>query len=98
MENNVNPSPEELQRLIEEAQKKVQAMVDGMTPEERARAEAGAKRLAEEERAAMQELTDAVARVAGAAPTEKEPLQLCPYCGAQLSGETVCEYCGSSLL
>ena len=97
MADNRTPGPEEMAKLLEEAQKKVQAMLDKMTPEERARAEAAAKQLEEADRVSMQKLIDDAKTFAGAAPQPAATPRLCPHCGAQVDGGNFCACCGSRL-
>ena len=95
MENNLNMSPEELEKMLEKAKRDAQAMLDKMTPEERARAQAQAQRTIEEDQAAMQKLIDDAARVAAGFPAEEqEKPKFCTHCGAQASGGKFCTYCG----
>ena len=96
-ENNLNLSREELARLLEEAKRKTQEMLDKMTPEERARAEAEAQRRIAEDQASMQQLIDEAKRVAGPAPAAEKAPNFCRNCGAKAGGGKFCEYCGSKL-
>ena len=95
MENMTNPSPEELEKLLEKAKREMQAALDKLTPEERAQAEMKAKKMIEEDKASMQELLDSAAAVAGSVP--KATPECCPACGAPVSGGRFCAYCGSPL-
>ena len=66
MENNMNISPEELEKMLEKAKADLQAKLDKMTPEERAQAELKAQKLIAEDKAAMQKLTEDAAKYAAA--------------------------------
>ncbi len=96
MENKTVPSPEELQKLLEKAQREVQAALEKMTPEERAQAELNAKKRMEEDRASMQALVDEAAAVA-AGSIPKTAAKFCPNCGAPVSGGKFCANCGKPL-
>ena len=92
------PSREELQKLIEKAQRDLEEQLAKMTPEERAAADRKAQKLIEEDRAAKQALIDEAAKVAagdlsGAKPRPK----FCTNCGAPVSGGKFCMNCGSPL-
>ena len=98
MENNLNLSQEELEKLLEKAKKDAQAILDKMTPEEREQAEINAKKLIEEDKASMQKLIDEAAAVAaGNFPNAKEKPKFCSNCGAPVNGGKFCTYCGSPL-
>lgn len=96
MENNMNISPEELEKMLEKAKADLQAKLDKMTPEERAQAELKAQKLIAEDKAAMQKLTEDAAKYA-AAPCAKPTPKFCPNCGAKAGAGNFCEYCGSKL-
>ena len=98
MENNLNLSPEELEKMLEKAKKEAQAMLDKMTPEERERAEIEAKKLVEEDKASMQKLIDDAAKIAAESSHKaKEMPKFCMNCGAPVSGGKFCTHCGSPL-
>ena len=98
MENNLNPSAEELEKMLEKAKKDAQAILEKMTPEEREQAEIKAKKLIEEDRASLQNIIDdASAITAGTYEKEKQKLKFCSNCGAPASGGKFCTYCGSPL-
>lgn len=92
MDSRTMPSSEELEKMLEKAKKEAEAALAKLTPEQRAEAEMRAKKLIEEDAAAMRALTDEAARVAAGASPARE----CPHCLAPVSGR-VCEYCGSPL-
>ena len=94
MDNRTMPSPEELEKMLEKAKKEAEAALAKLTPEQRAEAEMRAKKLMEEDAAAMRELVESASKLsAGAAP---KAARECPHCLAPVSGR-VCEYCGSPL-
>lgn len=98
MDNNLNYSPEEIEKMLEKAKRDAQAILDKMTPEERAQAEIKAKKLIEEDKASMQKLIDEGNRIASALPVkEKKTPKFCANCGAPTNGGNFCEYCGSPL-
>ncbi len=98
MENNLDFSPEELEKMLEKAKREAQALLEKMTPEERERAERKEQELIAEDRASMQKLIDDAAKAAaGSLPTEKEMPKFCTSCGAPASGGKFCTYCGSPL-
>ena len=91
-------SREELEKLIEKAERDKQAMLEKMTPEEREAAEQRAKKLIEEDNAEMQRLIAAAAAAAGApAPEKTKGPRLCPSCGAPAGEEKYCSFCGNLL-
>ena len=94
MDSRTMPSPEELEKMLEKAKKEAEAALAKLTPEQRAEAEMRAKKLIEEDAAAMRELVESASKLsAGAAP---KAARECPHCLAPVSGR-VCEYCGSPL-
>ncbi len=94
MDSRTMPSPEELEKMLEKAKKEAEAALAKLTPEQRAEAEMRAKKLMEEDAAAMRELVESASKLsAGAAP---KAARECPHCLAPVSGR-VCEYCGSPL-
>ncbi len=98
MENNLEWDPEELEKMLEKAKRETQAILDKMTPEERAWAESEAKKRIEEDRVSMQKMIDDAARIAaGSAPKERETPKFCANCGAPAGGGNFCAYCGSPL-
>lgn len=72
MKNNTEISREELERALEEAKKKAQAVLDKMTPEERAQAQTKANMTIAENQAAMQKLINEVAAVMDGYPPQRE--------------------------
>lgn len=98
MDNNLNYSPEELQKMLEKAQKELQERLSRMTPEERAQAEAKAQKLMEEDQARMKGIIEsAEAIMGGQVPGEKSKPKFCPNCGAKTEGGKFCSYCGNPL-
>ena len=98
MDSNMNPSHEELEKLLEKAQREYQAMLDKMTPEEREQAELKAKKIAEEENARIQKIIDDAAKLTGKPlPEENKAPAVCPNCGAPANGGKFCPFCGSPL-
>ena len=95
MENNLDNTPEEIQKMIEKAQAELQAKLDAMPPEERRQAELKAKQAIEEDAALMQSILYDANRIAGKNAPEKE--KLCPNCGAPAGEGNSCAYCGSQL-
>ena len=95
MENLKEPTREEMQKLVEKAQKELEERLAKMTPEEREQAEIRAKKLMEEDQARIQSLLDTAAKIA-AGSTQKQKPNFCPNCGAAFNPENhKCEYCGS---
>lgn len=94
MDSRTMPSPEELEKMLEKAKKEAEAALAKLTPEQRAEAEMRAKKLIEEDAAAMRALVESASKLsAGAAP---KAARECPHCLAPVSGRA-CEYCGSPL-
>ena len=94
MDSRTMPSPEELEKMLEKAKKEAEAALAKLSPEQRAEAEMRAKKLIEEDAAAMRALVESASKLsAGAAP---KAARECPHCLAPVSGR-VCEYCGSPL-
>ena len=75
MKNNTEISREELERALEEANKKAQAMLDKMTPEERAQAQTKANRTIAEDQAAMQKLINEASAVMNSYPPQREMME-----------------------
>ena len=93
-----NMSREELEKALEKAKQDAQAMLDQMTPEERAQAMRKAEQRIEEDSAAMRKLIDdAKAVAAGAAPVETAKPKFSANCGAPALGGKFCTNCGSPL-
>lgn len=93
--DNMNISQEEMQKMIEKAQKDLEETLAKMTPEERAAAEARAQKLIEEDAIKMQQIIDEAKAVMS--QTEKEAPKFCPNCGAKTDGGNFCSFCGSKL-
>lgn len=85
-------SASEMERLLEEARKRVQAMLDRMTPEERAEAERKARAAQAADEAERQRLVSEAAALVG-----KPAPQRCPHCGAAAQGGNFCACCGQAL-
>ena len=98
MENMAIPSQEEMAKLLEKAQRDLQAALEKMTPEERAQAELRAKKMIEEDQASRQALVDEAAKIlADFPPKEKAAPKFCTNCGAPVRGGKFCTNCGSPL-
>ena len=96
MDTNMNYTPEELQAILEKAQKELQEKLDSMTPEEREQAQLRAQQAIEDDAASMQKLIDEAAKVAaGDIPTQKP--KFCPNCGAPAGEGKFCAFCGGAL-
>ena len=96
MDTNMNYTPEELQAILEKAQKELQEKLDSMTPEEREQAQLRAQQAIEDDAASMQKLIDDAAKVAaGDIPTRKP--KFCPNCGAPAGEGKFCSFCGGAL-
>lgn len=100
-----NYTPEELAKMMEEAQKKAQEAWDKLTPEEQAQAQENAKKLMEEEERKHKEMMETINRFA-AERKAKEAAQnagnaqkpkFCPNCGTPVSGGKFCGNCGNAL-
>lgn len=96
MESRANPSPEEMKKMIEKAQRELQEALDKLTPEERAQAEMRAKQMMEEDAARLHALVDEAAKAAAGSPPKTIP-KFCSNCGAPAGGGKFCAYCGSPL-
>ena len=96
MENVPNYTPEELNRLLEKAQREAQAALDRLSPEERAQAERRVKEMIEADAKERQKLIDEAAAVAAGAQPAKAP-RFCASCGAPAGSGKFCAYCGSPL-
>ncbi len=97
MENSAMPSPEEMQKLLEKAQRELEETLAKMTPEERAAAERRAQTVIDADRAEMQRMTDAAAKLAAGELPEKPAAKFCTNCGAPAEGGKFCTHCGSPL-
>ena len=98
MDTNINYTPEELQALLEKAQKELQEKLDSMTPEEREQAQLRAQQAIEDDAASMQKLMDDAAKVAaGDIPAQKPVPKFCPNCGAPAGDGNFCQFCGTDL-
>ena len=98
MDTNMNYTPEELQAILEKAQKELQEKLDSMTPEEREQAQLRAQQAIEDDAASMQKLIDDAAKVAaGDIPAQKPAPKFCPNCGAPAGEGKFCSFCGGAL-
>ena len=91
------PTPEEMQKLLEKAKKDLQAALAKMTPEERKQAALNARKLIQEDKIAKQKLIDEAAAVFGSPAPETPKQKFCTNCGAPVTAGKFCEYCGSPL-
>ena len=96
MENFKEPTREEMQEMIEKAQRDWQNTLDAMTPEERAEALRKAQEALAKDEAERQRLLDTAAELLGKKETAEKP-KFCPNCGAPANGGNFCEYCGAKL-
>ena len=96
MDNITAPSPEEMKKLVEKAQKELQEQLAKMTPEEREQAETRAKKMIEEDQIRIQNILNDASKIAEASAAKEAP-KLCRHCGAAASGGKFCEYCGMPL-
>ena len=94
MDNNLNYSQEELQKLLEKAQRELQENLSQLSPEERALVEARAQKMMAEEDAERQRIFDAAAKVSSCASPTNKP-KTCKNCGAPAGSGAFCEYCGT---
>ena len=90
------PSSEEMEELLRKAQAELNAALEKMTPEERAQAEARAKKAIEEDETARKALLDSAAAVLGGEAPKPTP-KFCTNCGAPVRGGKFCTNCGSPL-
>ncbi len=99
MEFDPNLSPEErLAKLAEKAEKEARAALEKLTPEERRRAEEGAKKYMEEESRKNREFMEKIEKLRQEqAEREKAKPKFCTNCGAPVSGGKFCENCGAKL-
>lgn len=95
MEYPKNPTPEEMQKLLEKAQRDLEEALSKLSPEERKKAEERAQAMIEEDRKAKQALVEEAAQFAKA--TAKKP-KFCSECGAPIEGGKFCAYCGSPII
>lgn len=94
--DNMNPTPEEMQKMIEKAQKEIEQKLAQMTPEERRQAELKAQKAIADDKARMDNLI-AEATALAAQDTPKPAPKFCGNCGAPANGGKFCQYCGSPL-
>ena len=107
MENYASLTPEELAKLVEEAEKQAKAALDKMTPEEREQSIARANKLIAEDQARLQKIVDEAKAVANGnyskgnesepESAEKKTARFCSNCGAPAGSGKFCEYCGKPL-
>ncbi|MBR6917710.1 MAG: hypothetical protein IKN38_05955 [Clostridia bacterium] len=98
MENNMEISREEMEKLIEKAKRDLEETLSKMTPEERAAAEERAKKAIAEDEAKRQKLLDDAARILGKTePAAQKRPKFCSNCGAAAGAGNFCEFCGSPL-
>ena len=94
--DNLNPTPEEMQELIEKAKRDLEETLSKMTPEEREQAELRAQKAIADDKARMDKLI-AEASALAAQDTPKPAPKFCGNCGAPANGGKFCQYCGSPL-
>ena len=94
MEHVPELTEEELRKLIEKAERDLQASLEKMTPEEREQAMKNAQKLIEEDRIEKQRLIDSAAAVLS---QPSQTAKFCSHCGAPVQGGNFCSYCGSPL-
>ena len=96
MENNLNPTPEEMQKLIEKAKADLKAQVDKMTPEERREAALKAKQAIADDNAEMERLINMAHSLSDDTPAQTNTApNFCSNCGAPAGGGNFCTYCDS---
>lgn len=91
-----NPTPEEMQKLVEKAQRDLEEALAKLTPEEREEAERKAKKMIEEDAAKKQALLEQAAPIATGDVPKRKP-KFCTNCGAPVVGGKFCTNCGSPL-
>ena len=96
MENIPDISQEELKKLVEKAEKDMQAILEKMTPEEREQAQIKAQKAIQEDEARIQKLLDDAAALTSASP-RTQARETCASCGAPAGSGNFCEYCGQPL-
>ena len=98
MDKMLNMSPEEMQKEIERLQKEIEANLSQMTPEERAKAEAAAQKMIEDDEAERQAMLEKAKNILSDEGTAKsESKKFCPSCGAPAGNGSICEYCRNPL-
>ena len=90
------PTPEEMKKLLEKAQRELQEKLDKMTPEERAQWEQNAQRIIEADRISMEEQIEQARKVAAGFSSKARP-KFCTNCGAPLGSGKFCSNCGSPI-
>ena len=93
--DNMNPTSEEMQELIEKAKRDLEETLNKMTPEERKQAEIKARQAIADDKAEMDRMI-AEAQAVAAQGTPEAP-KFCSNCGAPANGGKFCQYCGSAL-
>lgn len=96
MDNTQYPTREEMQKLIEKAQKDLEEQLAKMTPEEREQAEKKAQKMIEEDQANIQSILDEAAKYMSGSSQKPKP-KFCSNCGSPVSGGKFCTNCGSPL-
>lgn len=100
-----NYTPEELAKMMEEAQKQALETWNKLTPEEQAKATAEAQRMMEEEARKHQEMMDTINRISAESKAKEaaknaqdaQKPKFCPNCGTPVSGGKFCGNCGQAL-
>lgn len=98
MQQPMDMSREEMEKALEKAKRELQETLNKMSPEERAQAEAKAKKMMEDDRKELQNILDQAAAVLGTDNSNHtQASKFCPHCGAPAGSGNFCTYCGSAL-
>ncbi len=88
---------EDLQKILEKAQKELQEKLAAMTPEERDWVGSVAQEMIEADEKERQELLSDAFKILGTAPDAEDAPKVCGNCGAKAEGGETCAYCGMPL-
>ena len=97
MDDNRQPTREELEQALEKAKRDWQEMLKKMTPEQRLEAERKAQQAVAGDEAERQRMLEECAKVM-AQTQEKPKPQFCGNCGAPAGNGSFCSYCGKPLI